>query len=513
MAHQSLPATALYRPCDAESLPFAHTGELETLPLSPGQDRAREALEFGMDIRRPGFNIFALGDGGLGKRELVDSILAGRAEDDGHRFDWCYVANFEDLQKPRLLKLPEGMGRELSADMQQLVEDLLTALPSSFDDEEYRHRRQDIEDDVSERYESAFRELGETASERDVALLRTPMGYTLAPTRDGEVVTPEQFAELSPDERQTLEAVISELQSELQKVLNTLPLLKREAAHRIKALHKEITRFTVEQLIAWLENKYREQPAVIEYLHGVKDHAIENAEDFLPGDGDMEVEQVSARAREYSLFQINVLVDNKGTEGSPVVFEENPTSQNLVGRVEYLSQMGTLLTDFTLIKPGALHRANGGLLIMEADKLLRHVYAWEGLKRALRCREIKIESLQEALSLNTTASLEPECMPLEVKVILLGEPLLYYLLKHYDPEFSRIFQVAADFSPEFQRSEEQQLLYARMIATLQAQQELKPLDASAVALGDGVPGLRTRRINDADHGHQRQVCDQFDQVS
>ncbi len=482
MAQQTLPETALYRHCDTASLPFEHSGELEALPLSPGQERAREALEFGMDIRRPGFNIFALGEGGLGKRELVDNLLAGRSDNGQNGFDWCYVANFDDPQKPRLLKLPAGMGRELNADMQQLVEDLLTALPSSFDDEEYRRRRQEIEDDVSERYEAAFRELGKTAAERDVGLLRTPMGYTLAPTRDGEVVTPEQFAKLSPEEQQALEAVISELQAELQNVLNTLPLLKREAAHRIKALHKEITQFTVEQLIAWLENKYRDQDEVIEYLHGVKDHAIENAEDFLPGDGDAEIEHVSARARQYSLFQINVLVDRQGGDGSPVVFEENPTYQNLVGRVEYVSQMGTLLTDFTLIKPGALHRANGGVLIMQADKLLRHVYAWEGLKRALRSGEIKIESLQEALSLNTTVSLEPECMPLDVKVILLGEPLLYYLLKHYDPEFSKTFQVAADFSPAFERSDEQQLLYARMVASLQQRQQLKPLDAAAVAL-------------------------------
>jgi predicted ATP-dependent protease len=481
MTEQTLQADELYRRCDPAAFSFADTSELEPLDLSPGQERAREAIEFGVDIRQPGFNIFALGSGGLGKRELVRSILAERGEQETPRSDWCYVANFEDPQKPRLLKLDAGVGRQLSKDMQQLVEDLLTALPSSFSDEECRRRRQEIEDDISEHYEKAFRKLGEDAAGRGVALLRTPMGYTLAPSRDGEVITPEQFADLSPREQEELQKVISDLQSELQEVLNTLPLLKRETAHRIKALHKEITQFTVEQLIAWLEQKYLEHPQVIEYLHGVKDHAIENAEDFLPTDGEGEVEHVSRRAKAYSFFQINVLVDSESATGRPVVFEENPTYQNLVGRVEYVSQMGTLLTDFTLIKPGALHRANGGYLVMEADKLLRHVYAWEGLKRALRSGEIKIESLQEALSLNTAASLEPQCMPLEVKVILLGEPLLYYLLNHYDPDFGKIFQVAADFTPEFERTSEQQELYARMVATLQAQRDLRPLDAAAVA--------------------------------
>jgi predicted ATP-dependent protease len=480
MAESKLGAADLYQACDTAALSFGDTSEFEPLDFTPGQARAQEAIEFGVEIQRPGFNIFALGAGGLGKRHLVDSILSQHSSADDQRHDWCYVANFDDPQKPRLLTLEPGTGRELAADMQQLVEDLLTALPSSFSDEEYRNRRQEIEEDVSERYEEAFRELGEKAAERGVSLLRTPMGYTLAPTSKGEIITPEQFAELGVKEQHRLQELVSELQAELQKVLNTLPLLKRETAHRIKALHKEITQFTVEQLIAWLEQKYRDHAQVLEYLAGVKAHAIENAEDFLPRDGETEVEHVGERARAYSLFRINVLVDNGAATGKPVVFEEEPTYQNLVGRVEYVSQMGTLLTDFTLIKPGALHRANGGFLIIEADKLLRRIYAWEGLKRALRSGEIKITSLQEALSLNSTISLEPECMPLDVKVILLGEPLLYYLLNHYDPEFGKIFQVAADFAADIGRDENHLSIFARMLASLQKQEGLMPLAPAAL---------------------------------
>lgn len=480
MAESKLGAADLYQACDITALDFDGSGELEPLDFTPGQARAQEAIEFGVEIQRPGFNIFALGSGGLGKRHLVDSILSQHSNADDQRHDWCYVANFDEPQKPRLLTLDAGMGRELAADMQQLVEDLLTSLPSSFSDEEYRRRRQEIEEDVSERYEEALQELGEKAAARGVSLLRTPVGYTLAPTHDGEVITPEQFAELDVKEQHRLQELVGELQADLQKVLNTLPLLKREAAHRIKALHKEITEFTVEQLIAWLEQKYREHPQVFDYLGGVKAHAIENAEDFLPRDGETEVEHVGERARAYSLFRINVLVDNGGATGKPVIFEEEPTYQNLVGRVEYVSQMGTLLTDFTLIKPGALHRANGGFLIIEADKLLRRMYAWEGLKRALRSGEIKITSLQEALSLNSTISLEPECMPLDVKVILLGEPLLYYLLNHYDPEFGKIFQVAADFAADIGRDASHLSIFTRMLASLQRQEDLMPLAPAAV---------------------------------
>ncbi|MEP5765686.1 MAG: ATP-binding protein [Halieaceae bacterium] len=481
MASRELTVEELYQRCDSDGFDFKNSSELESLPLYPGQDRAQQAIEFGIDIKRPGFNVFALGAGGLGKRQLVDSLLRERTGDTQPQYDWCYVANFEEPQKPRLLKLEAGLGRALSKDMLQLVEDLLTSLPSSFSDEEYRHRRQEIEEDVTERYEEAFRKLGQDAKDRGITLLRTPMGYTLAPTQDGEIVTPEKFAKLSKEEQERLQGLIGELQTELQEVVNQLPLLKRETAHRIKALHQEITQFTVEQLIAWLENKYMEQPEVTDYLHQVKDFAIENVDEFLPEDGDSEIEHVGQRAKSYSSLQVNVIVDNTDASGAPVIYEDNPTYQNLVGRVEYVSQMGTLLTDFTMIKAGALHRANGGYLILEADKLLRHIYAWEGLKQALRAGEIKIASLQEMLSLNSTISLEPECIPLDVKVILLGEPLLYYLLNHYDPDFGKIFQVAADFSPDFERGPEQQLLYARMIATVQEREQLLPLQTDAVA--------------------------------
>jgi lon-related putative ATP-dependent protease len=480
MPIKELKAEALYQACSLDGLKFKTTDQLESLDQPLGQERALEAIEFGIDIERSGFNVFALGPTGVGKQRLVKSLLESHASKGGKQFDWCYVSNFQHPEKPRLLKLNAGMGAQLGKDMLQLVEDLLTSLPSSYQSDEYRNRRQEIEDDMSERYEEAFSKLGAVARERNVALLRTPAGYTLAPTRDGDVVTPEEFAKLTTREQEEIQEVIGELQAELQEVIKQLPLLRREASHRIKALNQEINQLTVEQFVAWLENKYREYPQIIAYLDEVKDFAIENAEDFLPEDENVEVERVKRQARRYSAYQVNVFVDNTDAEGQPVVFEENPTYQNLVGRVEYISQMGTLLTDFTLIKGGALHRANGGYLILEARKLLSHIYAWEGLKNALKAHEIKITSLQEVLSLNSTASLEPESVPLDVKVILLGEPFLYYLLNQYDPEFSQLFHVAADFSADTDRDDQNLALYARMVATLQQKHELQPLEKAAV---------------------------------
>jgi lon-related putative ATP-dependent protease len=480
MAQQELKADQLYRPGDLGTADFQTTAELEPLDSPLGQQRAVDALEFGVDISQPGFNVFAFGPTGAGKHQLVRRILAQREHSGGHQSDWCYVSNFKDPGKPRLLRLPAGMGVQLREDMLQLVEDLLTSLPSSFQNEEYRSRRQEIEDDMAERYEQAFSKLGADARKRKIALLRTPAGYTLAPTRDGNILTPEEFAKLSEKEQAEIQETISELQQDLQQAVSQLPMMKREASHRIKALNQEITQQTVEQFVAWLENKYHEHEQILDYLDGVKDFAIDGAEEFLPQDESVEVEQVKQKARSFSAFQVNVFVDNTDAAGQPVVFEENPTYQNLVGRVEYISQMGTLLTDFTLIRGGALHRANGGFLIIEARKLLGHLYAWDGLKQALQSREIQITSLQEMLSLNSTLSLEPESVPLDVKVILLGEPFIYYLLNHYDPEFGQLFRVAADFAGETPRNEDSQLLFARMIATEQQERNLQPLDKAAV---------------------------------
>jgi predicted ATP-dependent protease len=257
-------------------------------------------------------------------------------------------------------------------------------------------------------------------------------------------------------------------------------LLQREHHQRIKALNQEITQHTVEQLIAWIEQAYRDQPDVMTYLAEVKRFAIENVEAFLPQDGQHEIENISARVAEFHEFNINVIVDNSNTEGAPIVLEDNPTYQNLIGRVEYVSQMGTLVTDFTLVKSGALHCANGGYLILDARKVLTHSFAWEGLKRALKSGEIKIQSLERMLSLASNVSLEPESVPLKIKVVLTGEPLLYYLLKEYDPEFSQLFKVAADFSRTTRRSTENTQLYARLIASIQQRNEYRPLDRTSV---------------------------------
>ncbi|MDH3763567.1 MAG: AAA family ATPase [Gammaproteobacteria bacterium] len=476
----ALSAQALYQNCDLDQLEFETTAELEALDQPLGQDRALEAIEFGIDIEQQGFNLFVVGDPGIGKQQLVRQVLSRTVESADGQWDWCYVNNFSNPQKPKLLKLPAGMGQKLRRDMETLVEDLLTSLPSSFQSEEYRNRRQEIEEELQSRQDQAFRKLDREAEEQGIVIMRTPGGYTMGPMVDGRPLDPKEYAQLSDEERQRIEKLIAELQLRLQDIIRDMPLVQREHHQRIKALNQEITRHTVEQLIAWIENSYRDQPAIMEYLEAVQQNAIKDAEAFLPSEQSAEIDNIASRVAQFHAYSINVIVDSSENGGAPVVFEDNPTFQNLIGRVEYVSQMGTLITDFTLIKPGALHRANGGYLILDAHKLLTHGFAWEGLKRALMSGEIKIQSLEQMLSLANTVSLEPESIPFEVKVILTGEPRLYYLLRALDHEFGQLFKVSADFARDTRRDAENIRSYARMIAGVQKECQARPLEKAAV---------------------------------
>jgi predicted ATP-dependent protease len=442
---KALGAKALYQSCDLKQFDFKTTAELEPLDQPLGQDRALEAIEFGVEIEQQGFNLFLIGDPGFGKHDLVRQILSRHAQNADQPSDVCYVNNFTNPQKPRLLKLPAGMGQQLRQDMESLVEDLLTSLPSSFQSEEYRNRRQEIEEELQNRQDEAFRKLDREAEEKGIIIMRTPGGYTMGPMVDGRPLDPQEYAQLSDREKERIEKIIADLQQELQDIIRDMPLVQREHHQRIKALNEEITQHTVDQ------------PEVMEYLEAVQQSAIKDADAFLPSEHGRENDNIASRVAGFHAYSINVIVDNTDNTGAPVVLEDHPTYQNLIGRVEYVSQMGTLITDFTLIKPGALHRANGGYLIMDARKLLTHGFAWEGLKRALKSREIKIQSLEQMLSLANTVSLEPESIPLNIKVILTGEPRLYYLLQALDHEFGQLFKVSADFARTTRRDSRSRL--------------------------------------------------------
>jgi lon-related putative ATP-dependent protease len=341
---------------------------------------------------------------------------------------------------------------------------------------------------VKEHHQKAFEELRRESEEKSIALVRTPGGLVFAPTHEGEVMSPEEFQKLSQPEREQIEKEMAALQQRLQASLRQAPQWEREGREKVKALNREVATFAVGHLIDELRKKYAAIPPVVEFLNAVQQDVIENVEAFLnPPESPLAAmtgipqPQQTKSQPFFRRYLVNVVVDHSKSEGAPVVYEDNPTYQNLVGQAEYMAQLGALFTDFGLIRAGALHQANGGYLVLDAVRVLSQPYAWEGLKRALRSGQIRIESLGQALSLISTASLEPEPIPLNVKVVLVGERLLYYLLCQHDDEFNELFKVAVDFEEEMDRSPANQLLYAKLIGQLARQENLLPFDRGAVA--------------------------------
>jgi lon-related putative ATP-dependent protease len=487
-AVKALDAAALCARCDPDRLAFETTSELSDLTEVVGQPRATDALRFGIGIRRDGYNLFVLGAPGTGRHAVTRQFLERQAATEPVPSDWCYVNDFKQPHKPRALRLPAGMGARLRDDMARLMEDLRSAVPAAFESEEYRARRQELEQELKERQEQAFEELRKQAEEHHIALIRTPSGMAFAPTRNGEVLSPEEFQKLPEAEQKRIEAVVSSLEEQLARIIHQVPQWRREGQQRLRDLDRDVTMSAVEHLLDELRKQYAALPEVVRYLDEVREAVIENSDDFRRTEegGEMTflgipIPRSLAGTASLRRFQVNVLIDHSATRGAPVVYEDNPSYQSLIGRVEHLAQMGALVTDFTLIKPGALLRANGGYLILDVRKVLMQPYAWEGLKRVLSSRELRIESLGQALSLVSTVSLEPDPIPLDVKVVLVGEHLLYYLMYHYDPDFRELFKVAADFDDSMARREDSDMLYARLVATLARREGLLALDRQACA--------------------------------
>jgi predicted ATP-dependent protease len=486
-----LPASALYRRCDPERLPFTTTAELQPLDQPLGQERAMAALRFAIGMRSGGFNLFALGPEGTGKISLILASLLEAASCQPAPDDWVYVHNFTDHHRPAALRLPSGRGPELRRGMEHLLDDLRLAIPAVFEGEEYRTRRQLLEEQFKEHQETAIRGIQEKASSHGIALLRTPVGLALAPMKEGEVLNPDEFKVLPEQQQETFKADMEGLQHELEGRLAELPQAARDQRRKIRELDRETALAAVHHSLAEMKRQWTDLPAVLTYLDAVRDDVVDNLGDFLDrehshDDGaGTEAEGLGpvARGRKHAFrrFRVNVLLTTSEGGGAPVVYCDHPTQPNLVGRIEHLAQLGALITDFNLIKPGALHQANGGYLVIEARKVLLNPFAWEDLKRALRAREIHIESPGQSWGLFPTVSLEPESIPLDVKVVLIGEPMLYYLLAGHDPDFAELFKVAADFDWQMDRSDEHELGLARLVAGLSRREQLRPFDAAGVA--------------------------------
>ena len=510
MAINKLKVTELYQRCDTEQFDFKTTAKLESLDEIIGQKRAVGAIRFGVGIQRDGYNLFALGPNGIGKSSLVRRYVEEKAQSKDIPSDWCYVNNFQQPHKPHVLELPAGMGHELSIDMEQLIEDLHAVIPAVFESEEYRTRSQVIEEELSERQERAIDELRKAAREKGISLINTPTGITLAPTRNDEVMKIEDFKRLPKEERDKIEEDTELLQERLIKALHKAPQWQKEARDKVAALNREMSAYAAGNLVDAVRKKYQELPALVEHLNQVEVDVVDHFRNFLRPEGEkpsfIESQLTGAEQTSDTRYRVNALVTRDTNAGAPVVYEDNPSYLNLIGRVEHRAYMGTLETDFTMIRAGALHQANGGYLILDALKVLMQPFAWEGLKRALQSQEIRMESLGQMTSLVSTVSLEPEPVPLQVKLVLLGDRRIYYLLSYLDPEFSELFKVAVDFDDRMDRNTDNQQLYARLVGTMVHDEKLLEFDSDAVAR---VIEHSARIVSDADKlsTHMRSLQD------
>jgi lon-related putative ATP-dependent protease len=483
-----LAPSELRRSVDPKRLGFKTTADLEPAAGLIGQERALRAIEFGANIKALDFNVFVLGPPASGKSTAVKTYLSKIAVQAPMPPDWAYVNNFEDANRPKALRLPPGRARRLARGMIEAVDELRATLPAVFEGEDYQARRRAIDEEFRSGQETALEALNQKAAKQNIAILRTPLGFGMAPMHDGKVVKPEVFNQLPEAMRREVETRIAALQKELEKTLSEAPKADKVRRGRIAQLNEEVSRVAVEVALDDLKAEFADLPDVTAYLAAAQGDLVRNAALFLVPTGDESevVKQPADTFRDprFRRYMVNVMVSNEGGAadgGAPVYEEINPSFGNLMGRVEHIAQMGTLVTDFLLIKPGALHRANGGHLLIDARKVLLSPFAWEGLKRTLKAGQIRIEQPSETLGLVSTQTLEPEPVPLDVKVILLGDRELYYLLSQYDPDFSRLFKVQADFDDTIKRSKENDAAYARLIASVVATHKLKPVDAAGVA--------------------------------
>ena len=509
VAVRPLPAERLYRAADLSALSFESTADIEPADGLVGQQRALDAIEFGTRIGKPGFNLFVIGPTGMRTQRAVEQALKEAAGERPSPSDWVYVNNFKDPRKPVAIELPAGRAGEFRDAMHGLIDDLKTTLPAVFESEDYQTRRGAIDQAFQAKQGEAFTAVRDKAAAKDIVILRTPMGFALAPARDGQPVPPDEFRGWPEAKRKEVEAAIEALEKDLEHVVRQLPQWETERRDEIRKLNRETAKFAIAQFIDTAKARFTDIPKIIEHAETIRADLIENVGMFVAkSEGDEGPQLEDQVGGPFDRYTVNVLVGHGGHEpGIPIIEELHPTLGNLLGSIEYISQRGVVVTNFRLIKSGAIHRANGGFLLLDARSLLTEPFSWTALKRTLHQGEIRIEDLGRFIGLTSPVSLEPDPIPLDVKVVLFGDRLLYYLLAAFDPDLAEHFKVLADLEDDVDRTPATEAAHARMMAALARRQGLKPVDRSGAAL------LIEHAARLADHANKLTlVVDQLDDV-
>lgn len=469
------------RYCDAKNLSFETTETVAPLKGIVGQKKGEEAMTFGLQIDNPSYNIYISGNKGTGRTTYTQDIVKKFASTKDVPDDWCYVYSFEGSSKARALNLPAGRGSALKADMNELVEDLLTQVPKAFNSDDYDRSRNEIMKQYQEQKSKLLHYLTEYADKKQFGIKNTSTGFVFIPLKDGEEMSDEELKLLNEEDSRKLEIQLEEIQETALDILLKIKNLERLAKKRLLQLEMRVGLFVVKPLIHDLIEKYVDCDNVIEYLKRVEKDLIENIYQFVSDEEDASSITKKAEMEEFiKRYKVNLLINNSKMQGAPVVTEFNPTLNKLTGKIEYENINGTLRTDFLHIKPGAIHLANGGYLILEMKQLLENLFAWDTLKRILHTREITVENMGSQLGIDVT-SLKLEPIPIDLKIILIGSEYLYHLLCHYDEDFQKYFKVLVDFDNEMPRTAVHEKQMAAFISSYIECYGLKHFSADAVA--------------------------------
>jgi len=483
MERYELAPEYLRKRCNLENLKFNITSEIKPLEGLIGQERAKKALEFGLKIRSDGYNIFVAGISGTGKTTSVEQAVRKTAEGQKIPDDWCYVYNFPSPDNPVALRLPAGMAASFRKDMEGLVKELQIELPKELESQLYEEHKNQIIKEFQDKKNELLEEFENSAKAANFQIKKSPTGIVMVPSIEGKPLEEEDIEKLTEEAKNEIKKKQEILYERFNQISREIRKMEKEAQRKLNDLEIQTAKTTISPRIEELKEKYKSFPEISGYLDDVENDMIENVDSFkekreieiLPGI------KLPERPSALYKYEVNVLIDNSGLKGAPVVKETNPTSYNLSGRIEYRPQYGAMVTDFTMIKPGALHKANGGYLILQVVDVLKNYFAWETLKRAIKNKEIIIEDLNEQYRLINTPTLRPQPIPLDIKVILIGNPLFYYLLFTYDEDFKKLFKVKADFSTLMDRDKEGVENYVAFISKICKEENLLPFDRESAA--------------------------------
>lgn len=474
-----LSANQLSKPCDPESLSFSTTSDLPGLQGVIGQPRAFRALELGSEVDGIGYNIFVLGIPDSGRTTLTRNYLRQKAAQEPVPDDWCLVNNFADPRRPHALRMPAGQAVRLRKEMRDLIAECKQKIPRVFSVDEYTRERERLVESTNEKVAQELSQLEEYVQRYSFVIIKTPYGLFLGPAAGGKPLGPDELEKLTDEQREKLQKLQEKLSERVEKTLARMREIEQATNEELNNLDIRTAHFVIQPLISALQGKYTDNRPVSDYLERVQADLIQNVNRFRM---QAKAEQNPLEEKEWAVrYEINVLVDRSDQSGAPVIIENQPSYHNLLGSIEHDVILGVSYTNFAKIRPGALHRANDGYLILPARDVLINPYAWEGLKRVLRDGEIRIIELTSQMGLVSSATLEPDPIPLEVKVLLVGTPLLYYLLRAYDEDFAKLFKVRAEFATEMERSPESEGEYALFVRSVIDENRLPPFDRTAVA--------------------------------